>query len=84
MSWKVWTGKYQEEIRHLRGLIDEIDAILDDHIILDKNKCSIVQFCSCRQHGIETRNKDLADCINDILEAIEETQNEYEGARKDE
>ena len=68
MSWKVWTGKYQEEIRHLRGLIDEIDAILDDH----------------RQHGIETRNKDLADCISDILEAIEETQNEYEGARKDE
>ena len=31
MSWRVWTGKYQEEVRHLRGLIDEIMVICDEY-----------------------------------------------------
>ena len=76
MSWRVWTGKYQEELRHLRGLIDEIDVIIQEsgyEIVIDH-----------REHSIETRNKDLANCVNDILKAIEETQNEYEEASKDE
>ena len=66
MSWRVWTGKYQEEIRHLRGLIDEIMVICEDE------QLGLLKDWSTESLSVE------------ILKVIEETQNEYEGANKDE
>jgi len=64
MSWRVWTGKHQEEIRHLRGLIDEIMVICDNY-----------------EEGLITTSYVL---LREIRQAIDDTQNEYEGASKDE
>tara|TARA_R110000744_G_scaffold375_6_gene1490 strand:+ start:22590 stop:22790 length:201 start_codon:yes stop_codon:yes gene_type:complete len=63
LSWRVWTGKYEEEIRHLRGLVDEIMIIIDDS----------------KEDRLDVKNVSL-----EIMRAITETQNEYEGAEKDE
>jgi hypothetical protein len=66
MGWRVWTGKYQEEIRYLRGLIDEIIVICEDE-----------------QQGY------FGDWTTDslsteIIKVIDDTQDEYKGADKDE
>ena len=68
MSWKVWVGKKQEEIRHLRGLIDEIMVICDEY---DDRNNTIIDWTHT------TLSKE-------IMKAIEETQHEYEGANEDE
>lgn len=62
MSWRVWVGKHDAEIRHLRGLIDEIIVICEDE------KLGLLKDWS---------NNSLAD---EILKAIQETQDEYEEA----
>jgi len=66
MGWKIWTGKYDQEVRHLRGLVDEIMVI-------------------CGEYG--DRNDTIIDWSKttlreEILRAIEETQGEYEEAKK--
>ena len=73
MSWRIWRGKYQDEIRHLRGLVDEIIVICGEY----------------EAREIYNENSDIIDwdkttLRKEILNAIEETQNEYEGANKDE
>tara|TARA_R100000458_G_C8108602_1_gene132304 strand:- start:262 stop:486 length:225 start_codon:yes stop_codon:yes gene_type:complete len=74
MSWKVWTGKYQEEIRHLRGLIDEIMVICGEYEGVEKPPFTYSTIIDW----------DKTTLREEILKAIEETQNEYEGANKDE
>ena len=73
MSWRIWSGKYQDEIRHLRGLVDEIIVICGEY----------------EARELYNENSDIIDwdkttLRKEILNAIEETQNEYEGANKDE
>tara|TARA_R100000664_G_scaffold17589_1_gene26539 strand:+ start:171 stop:404 length:234 start_codon:yes stop_codon:yes gene_type:complete len=74
MSWKVWTGKKQEEIRHLRGLVDEIMVICED----------------IKEYGELTFDPTWVDkgtmrhLAKLILDTIEETQKEYEDAKVDE
>tara|TARA_R110002167_G_scaffold50488_2_gene146798 strand:- start:476 stop:712 length:237 start_codon:yes stop_codon:yes gene_type:complete len=75
MSWKVWTGKKQDEIRHLRGLVDEIMIICEDAkeygtFPSDNNSWEDI-----------TSIKHLAEVI---LGSIENTQKDYDSARADE
>jgi hypothetical protein len=72
-SWKIWSGKYQDEIRYLRGLVDEIIIICGEYEgrELYNENSTIIDW-------------DKTTLRKEILKAIAETQNEYEGAKEDE
>mgnify|MGYP003658443125 CR=1 FL=1 len=75
MGWRIWTGKYQEEIRHLRGLVDEIMVICDDAAELN----TVYEV----KEDIYREIVNHIDLANVVLHAIEETQDEYEEANED-
>ena len=71
MSWRVWVGKSDEEIRHLRGLIDEIMVICGEYEGREL-------YGPCENSTIIDWDKTTLRL--EILKAIQETQDEYEEA----
>ena len=72
MSWRIWTGKYGEEARYLRGLVDEIMVICEEYIPYENynENSSIIDWTE-------------TTLVKEVMQAIKNTQNEYEGAKKD-
>ena len=68
MSWRIWSsGEHLDEIRHLRGLIDEIMVICGEYEgkELYNENSTIIDW-------------DKTTLRKEILKAIEETQKEHE------
>ena len=72
MSWRVWTGKYEEEVRYLRGLVDEIMVICEEYIPYENynENSSIIDWTE-------------TTLVKEVMQTIKNTQNEYEEAKKD-